>query len=89
LLDAAPFAEALDKVLVLVDQLASDGIVLQHIDLGGGLGIRYRDEDAPKRQVLPAALAAKSLPGGNCASCSNRGAAWSATPASCSPASSI
>ena len=47
LLDAAPFAEALDKVLVLVDQLAADGIVLDHIDLGGGLGIRYRDEDAP------------------------------------------
>ncbi|MEF8709671.1 MAG: diaminopimelate decarboxylase [Candidatus Accumulibacter propinquus] len=47
LLDAAPFAEALDKVLALVDQLAADGIVLDHIDLGGGLGIRYRDEDAP------------------------------------------
>ena len=47
LLDAAPFAEALDKVLALVDQLADDGIVLDHIDLGGGLGIRYRDEDAP------------------------------------------
>ncbi len=47
LLDAAPFAEALDKVLALVDQLAADGIGLDHIDLGGGLGIRYRDEDAP------------------------------------------
>jgi diaminopimelate decarboxylase len=47
LLDAAPFAEALDKVLALVDQLAAEGIVLDHIDLGGGLGIRYRDEDAP------------------------------------------
>jgi diaminopimelate decarboxylase len=47
LLDAAPFAEALDKLLVLVDQLASDGIVLQHIDLGGGLGIRYSDADVP------------------------------------------
>jgi len=47
LLDAAPFAEALDKILALVDQLAADGIVLDHIDLGGGLGIRYRDEDAP------------------------------------------
>ena len=47
LLDAAPFAEALDKVLALVDQLAADGIVLDHIDLGGGLGIRYRDEEVP------------------------------------------
>ncbi|SBT04850.1 Diaminopimelate decarboxylase [Candidatus Accumulibacter aalborgensis] len=47
LLDPAPFAEALDKILALVDQLATDGIVLRHIDLGGGLGIRYRDEEVP------------------------------------------
>jgi diaminopimelate decarboxylase len=47
LLDPAPFAEALDKMLLLVDQLAAEGIVLHHIDLGGGLGIRYRDEEAP------------------------------------------
>ncbi len=47
LLDAAPFSEALDKVLALVEQLAADGIVLDHIDLGGGLGIRYRDEEVP------------------------------------------
>ena len=55
LLDPAPFAEALDKVLVLVDQLAAEGIVLQHIDLGGGLGIRYRDEEAPtvRAYLLP------------------------------------
>ena len=55
LLDPAPFSEALDKVLLLVDQLAADGIVLHHIDLGGGLGIRYRDEEAPtvKAYLLP------------------------------------
>lgn len=47
LLDPAPFAEALDKVLALVDQLAAEGIALHHIDLGGGLGIRYSDETAP------------------------------------------
>ena len=47
LLDPAPFAEALDKVLILVDQLAAEGIHLHHIDLGGGLGIRYSDETAP------------------------------------------
>jgi len=44
LLDPAPFAEALDKLLLLLDRLAADGIVPRHIDLGGGLGIRYRDE---------------------------------------------
>ena len=47
LLDPAPFAEALDKLLQLIDQLAAEGIALHHIDLGGGLGIRYKDEEAP------------------------------------------
>ena len=47
LLDPAPFAEALDKILLLIDQLTAAGINLHHIDLGGGLGIRYRDEVAP------------------------------------------
>ncbi|HJW26865.1 MAG TPA: diaminopimelate decarboxylase [Rhodocyclaceae bacterium] len=45
LLDPAPFTEALDRILALVDQLAADGIVIQHLDLGGGLGIRYREGD--------------------------------------------
>ena len=47
LLDPSPFAEALDKILILVDQLAANGIRLRHIDLGGGLGIRYKDEQEP------------------------------------------
>lgn len=47
LLDPAPVAEAAQKVADLVDRLAADGIVLEHIDLGGGLGIRYRDEAPP------------------------------------------
>lgn len=47
LLDPAPFAEALDKLLLLVDQLAARGIPLHHIDLGGGLGIRYQNDEAP------------------------------------------
>ncbi len=50
LLDPAPAAEAAEKVLALVDTLAAEGIALAHIDLGGGMGIRYRDEP-----VLPAA----------------------------------
>ncbi|GAB2179934.1 diaminopimelate decarboxylase [Denitratisoma sp. agr-D3] len=44
LLDPAPAAEAAEKVLALVDALAKDGIVIEHIDLGGGKGIRYQDE---------------------------------------------
>jgi diaminopimelate decarboxylase len=47
LTESAPFAEALDKVLDLVDRLAADGVALQHIDLGGGLGVRYQDETPP------------------------------------------
>lgn len=47
LLDPAPFSEALDKLLQLIEQLAGLGIQLHHIDLGGGLGIRYKDEEAP------------------------------------------
>jgi diaminopimelate decarboxylase len=47
LTDVTPFLDALERVLALIDELASDGIVLQHLDLGGGLGVRYRDEQPP------------------------------------------
>jgi len=47
LTETAPFIAALDKVLQLVDELEAGGIVLEHIDLGGGLGIRYQDETPP------------------------------------------
>jgi len=47
LTEIAPFAEALERVLELVDALAATGIHLEHIDLGGGVGIRYRDETPP------------------------------------------
>ena len=43
LLDPAPFVEALDRILALVDQLAATGIGIHHIDLGGGLGIKYQE----------------------------------------------
>ena len=47
LLDPQPMAEATAKVLGMVDRLAAEGIVLDHIDLGGGVGIRYKDEKPP------------------------------------------
>ena len=47
LTELAPFVDALRKVLELVDALAAEGIELKHLDLGGGLGIRYRDEMPP------------------------------------------
>lgn len=43
----APFTDALTRVLGLVDALAAEGIVLEHIDVGGGLGVNYRDEAPP------------------------------------------
>ena len=39
-----PYREAASKILDLVDALRADGIALAHVDLGGGLGVRYRDE---------------------------------------------
>jgi diaminopimelate decarboxylase len=44
LLDPSPFVEALDRILVLVDQLTAEGIHIHHLDLGGGLGIKYKAE---------------------------------------------
>ena len=42
-----PFIDALDRLLALVDRLGECGIYLHHIDLGGGVGVRYRDEEPP------------------------------------------
>jgi diaminopimelate decarboxylase len=47
LTEIAPFVDALDRVLDLVDRLEAVGIPLAHIDIGGGLGIPYRREDNP------------------------------------------
>jgi diaminopimelate decarboxylase len=44
LLDPSPFVEALDRILALVDQMAAEGIKIHHLDLGGGLGIKYNAE---------------------------------------------
>ena len=43
----APFLDALDRLLVLIDRLAERGIRIRHLDLGGGLGVQYRDEQPP------------------------------------------
>lgn len=51
-----PFTDALKRVLTLVDQLAADGIELEHIDVGGGLGVRYRDETPPEPDAWASAL---------------------------------
>lgn len=47
LTEVEPFGEALEKIMALADRLDAAGIRLHHIDVGGGLGIRYRDETPP------------------------------------------
>ena len=54
-----PFLDALDRVLLLVERLGADGIALDHLDLGGGLGVRYRDETPPEPADYAAALLEK------------------------------
>lgn len=47
LTEMTPFIDALHRLLALVDTLAEQGIVIHHLDLGGGLGVRYQDEQPP------------------------------------------
>lgn len=56
LTEMSPFIEALDKVLDLVSRLKQQGIELQHLDLGGGLGVRYQHECPPKPAEYVAAI---------------------------------
>jgi len=58
LTEIEPFVDALKRVLELVDQLKERDIELQHLDLGGGLGIRYHDETPPEPAEQIAALLA-------------------------------
>ena len=47
LTEIAPFCEALDRLMILLDQLSDAGITIEHLDIGGGLGVQYRDECIP------------------------------------------
>jgi diaminopimelate decarboxylase len=54
LTDASPYFDALDRVLNLLNLLAKQNILISHLDLGGGIGIRYQDETPPSpADVLP------------------------------------
>jgi len=52
----APFRDAVTRVLALIDRLAERGIHIRHLDVGGGLGIRYRDENPPSPADYAAAI---------------------------------
>jgi diaminopimelate decarboxylase len=59
ILETAPLDEALDRVLELVESIRGEGIALSHLDLGGGFGIRYRDETPPDVGAYCRRLAAR------------------------------
>ncbi len=54
--EAAPFLSALERLLALVKDLKGEGIHIKHLDIGGGLGIRYHTESPPSSQQLIASL---------------------------------
>jgi diaminopimelate decarboxylase len=59
IVETSPFDEALERVLDLARRLEAEGIALEHVDLGGGIGIRYRDETPPDVRAYGARLAAR------------------------------
>jgi diaminopimelate decarboxylase len=59
LTELAPFVAALDRVLELADRLQAEGLNLAHVDIGGGLGIRYRDESPPAPDEYGRALSGR------------------------------
>lgn len=59
LTNLSPFLDALERVLSLVDQLAEFGITIHHLDLGGGLGVTYKDEQVPHVSEYLAAVKQK------------------------------
>ena len=56
IVDAGPYVDAIDRLLDLVERVEADGVPLAHIDVGGGLGITYRDETPPDAGALIARL---------------------------------
>lgn len=64
LTETRPFIDALDLVLALIDELAEKGIVIHHLDIGGGLGIQYKDETPPAPAEYAKAVS-KKLEGRN------------------------
>ena len=57
LTSVSPFLDALDRVLALIDTLAEQGIHIRHLDMGGGLGVTYEDEQPPQPAEYVQALA--------------------------------
>lgn len=59
LTELSPFLDALDRILLLVDRLAKLGIAIDHLDIGGGLGVPYQDETPPSPAEYAQALSSR------------------------------
>ena len=77
-----PFLDALDRLLALIDRLTSRDIHIRHLDLGGGLGVQYRDEQPPLAGDYIAAVRER-IAGRSLTWCSSRAARSWPTPACC------
>ncbi len=64
IVEPAPLVEALERVLELVDTLQAEGVHLDHVDMGGGLGITYKDERPAPPRAIGEAYAARLAPRG-------------------------
>lgn len=58
IIKVSPFVDALKRILLLIDELAGQGMRIQYLDIGGGLGISYKDEEPP----VPRDLASRLIP---------------------------
>ena len=56
LTDLSPLIAACERLIALIDRLAAQGIALQHLDLGGGVGIVYKDEQTPNLRTYAQAV---------------------------------
>lgn len=61
LTDLSPFVDALERLLLLIDELAKKDIHISHLDVGGGLGVTYNDEAPPHPDAYAAAMAEKMV----------------------------
>ncbi|HWH82345.1 MAG TPA: diaminopimelate decarboxylase [Burkholderiaceae bacterium] len=57
--EIGPYLDALDRLLELIEAIEADGVAIDHIDLGGGLGITYTDEAPPSAEALVTSLLAR------------------------------
>ncbi|WP_334020951.1 diaminopimelate decarboxylase [Alteromonas sp. S015] len=65
LTEIGPFVDALERLLLLIDELAERNIIIEHLDVGGGLGVTYNDEQPPHPKAYAQAMAEKMEGRGN------------------------